>query len=370
MSLTAGAVDLPARPPGWPVDAVRPRFQAALEAFLAQRPHVELAPELVSELTMLVSCGGKRLRPAFAWWGWRAAGGADTGPAAEATLRALVALELLQACALIHDDVMDRAGTRRGRPTARATFATRHQRAGWAGDHQHYGDSAAILTGDLALAWADDALVTAGLAGDALARVWQPWQAMRTEMLAGQHLDLLAAARGEESLTATLRVARLKTASYTVERPLHLGAALGRGGEQLVAALRAFGRDVGVAFQLRDDLLGVFGDPARTGKPIGDDLRAGKHTPLMTAALARAEATARPDLAGLLRGCLSGEQVTEPMVLRVRSALVELGAVAEIEEQIATLTRRGLVALRHARLPGEATAALTALASGATARQA
>jgi geranylgeranyl diphosphate synthase, type I len=267
-------------------------LHSELAEFLGSRPHADLAPELVDELSRLVLGGGKRVRPTFAWWGWCAAGGDADGPRARTTVRVLIALELLQGCALVHDDVMDRSTTRRGRPAAHVAFATRHQRARWAGEGRLYGDSAAILVGDLALAWADDALVTAGLDGAALARAWVPWQAMRTEMMAGQHLDLLAGARREESLEQVLRVARYKTAAYTVERPLHLGAALADAPADLVDALREFGRDLGVAFQLRDDLLGVFGDSAVTGKPVGDDLREGKRTPLM----------GRRDRAGALGG--------------------------------------------------------------------
>jgi geranylgeranyl diphosphate synthase, type I len=367
LAATAGTADARTRSPTWPSDAVRPRLQAAVESFLAHRPHADLAPELAAELGALVVHGGKRLRPAFAWWAWRAAGGPDTGPAADATMRALVALELLQACALVHDDVMDRATTRRGRPTSRHTFATRHRRFGWSGDHLHYGDSAAILIGDLALAWADDALVTAGLPAETLARAWVPWQAMRIQMLAGQHLDLLAVACREESLTAALRVAGLKTASYTAERPLHLGAALGGAPDELVTALRSFGRDVGIAFQLRDDLLGVFGDPERTGKPVGDDLRQGKRTPLMMVAIARAEAAGRDQELALLRDCLGGP-VTEAMVCRAGVALRELGAVQEIEQRITTLTRRALGTLRRAGPASGATDALAALADEATIR--
>ncbi|RKT55281.1 polyprenyl synthetase family protein [Saccharothrix australiensis] len=287
-------------------DELPARLHGELAAFLRRRPQVEQAAELTAELSGLVLSGGKRLRPTFAWWGWRAAGGASRGPRAEPVLRALIALELLQACALVHDDVMDRSATRRGRPTAHRAFATRHERARWAGDPDHYGECAAILVGDLALAWADDALVTAGLPADALARAWAPWQAMRTEMIAGQHLDLLAGARREESVERTLVVARLKTASYTVQRPLHLGAALADAPPEVTAALCAFGRDIGVAYQLRDDLLGVFGDEEVTGKPVGDDLREGKRTPLMAIALDLARAAGRPDVVRSLRRCLDG----------------------------------------------------------------
>ncbi|MEU4805629.1 polyprenyl synthetase family protein [Actinosynnema sp. NPDC023587] len=345
------------------------RLAEALEEYLVQRRDADLAPELVAALTELVLGGGKRLRPTFAWWGWRAAGGAARGAEADAVLRALVSLELLQCCALVHDDVMDRSTARRGRPTAHQAFAARHRRERWAGDADHYGDCAAVLVGDLALAWADDALVTAGLPGPALVRAWRPWQAMRTEMMAGQHLDLLGGARRTESVEAGLRVARLKTAAYTVERPLHLGAAVADAPPNLIAALREYGRDIGVAFQLRDDLLGVFGDVRLTGKPVGEDLREGKRTPLMATALGLARAAGREDAVRVLRHCLEGGGPPGHDLADVRALLHELGAVAVIEKRIAALTASGLCALDRAVVLPIARDRLTDLAEQATARK-
>ncbi|MBP2479438.1 geranylgeranyl diphosphate synthase type I [Crossiella equi] len=336
-----------------------------LADFLDRAPQRELVPELAEELAGLLLSGGKRLRPSFAWWGWRAAGGADSGAAAHTTVRALIALELLQGCALVHDDIMDRSATRRGRPSTHEAFTRRHEHARWAGGSRRYGESAAILVGDLALAWADDALVTAGLPGAALARAWRPWQAMRTEMIAGQHLDLLAGARRSESAAEAVRVAELKTAAYTVERPLHLGAAIADGSPELVAALRAYGRAIGVAFQLRDDLLGVFGDSDRTGKPAEDDLREGKRTLLMATALELARSTGGRAAEELLRTCLDGG-AADPE--RVRTLLVELGAVDAVERRIAGLTERGLDALDSCAMAAQPQEQLRGLALLATRR--
>ncbi|ANZ40174.1 geranylgeranyl pyrophosphate synthase [Lentzea guizhouensis] len=342
------------------VDDFSALFDAALHEFLANRPDV--APELAAELREMVRAGGKRMRPRFAWEGWRAAGG---GGDEDVVVRALVALELLQCCALVHDDVMDRSTVRRGRPTVHEVFMMRHRRSRWAGSARQYGDSAAVLVGDLALAWADDALVTAGLSGAALQRAWVPWQAMRVEMMAGQHLDLLGVARREESLEQALRVAALKTAAYTVERPLHLGAALADAGPDVVACLREFGRDVGVAFQLRDDLIGVFGDPAVTGKPVGEDLREGKRTALMALALSRATNGS----AAVLRRALAGP-VNDALVERVCGLLVEIGAVDAVEEHIDVLVTSGLAALDRTALDPEAKRELVKLAGKATVRKA
>ncbi|MGW6443185.1 polyprenyl synthetase family protein [Lentzea sp. NPDC055074] len=342
-------------------DDFRASLDEALHDFLRARQ--DLAPELAPTLRSMVLAGGKRIRPAFAWWGWRATGGsAGSG----AVVRALVALELLQCCALVHDDVMDRSATRRGKPSVHESFAARHRRERWAASARQYGDSAAILVGDLALAWADDALMTAGLSADALMRAWQPWQAMRTEMILGQHLDLLAVARRDESLEHAVRVAALKTAAYTVERPLHLGAALAGADEETVGCLRAYGYDIGVAFQLRDDLMGVFGDATVTGKPVGEDLREGKRTPLMAIALSLAQDN--PTAQRLLRHCLEGGAVSDRCVDDVRALLLELGAVSAVEEHIEALASSGLAALGRAVIDEEARRELVRLAGRATQR--
>jgi geranylgeranyl diphosphate synthase type I len=367
MSLLAG-VDT--RTPAHPEpDSFPARFAGALDDFFRTRPEVDAARELVGEVRSLVQAGGKRIRPAFAWWGWRAAGGEARGEAAEATVRALVALELLQCCALVHDDVMDRSATRRGRPAVHEEFAARHRRRRWSGSARRYGDSTAILVGDLALAWADDALVTAGLSADALQRAWRPWQRMRTEMMAGQHLDLLSTAGGDESLEGAWRVAALKTAAYTVERPLHLGAALAGAPADVIGCLREFGHDIGVAFQLRDDLIGMFGDPAVTGKPVGEDLREGKRTPLMAIAITRATAAGDHAAARMLVRCLSGMPMTDETVATARALMIDHGAVETIEEHIEALAASGLAALDRAAVDDVARARLRRLAAEAVRRR-
>lgn len=207
-------------------------------------------------------------RPRFAWWGWRGAGGSVDAPDAQAVLRAISALELVQAGVLVHD-LTDASATRRSRRTVRVEFARRHAGAGLRGRPARFRAATAILVGDLALVWADDMPRAAGLPPDALARATVPWEAMRTEMLGGQFLEVLHQSTGDRSARAAPRVDRYKTAAYTVERPLHLGAAIAGAGPELISAYRRFGADVGVAFQLRDDLLGVFGDLAVTGKSSG-----------------------------------------------------------------------------------------------------
>ncbi|MTE22249.1 polyprenyl synthetase family protein [Streptomyces sp. TRM43335] len=292
----------------------------------------------VTALVDLALRGGRRNRAAFLWWGWRAAKGAPRGPAATDALRTAAALELLQTCALIHDDVMDDSALRRGRPSLHTAFARRHRRDGLRGDPDGYGRAVAVLAGDLALAWADDLFAESLPDGAVRHAAQRVWRVTRTEMVAGQFLDLRAQAAGGASPAAALRVARLKSALYTVERPLHLGAVLGGADAGLVAALRAAGRRAGLAFQLRDDLLDLFGDPERTGKPTGGDVREGKPTYPVALALARAEAAGDERALTVLRESSGDRSPTGEGPARVRDVLTGLGVPAAVEERIARLS--------------------------------
>ncbi|WP_127782482.1 polyprenyl synthetase family protein [Rhodococcus sp. X156] len=333
----------------------------------AQTTRVDpLFTEAARALEEFVLRGGKRVRPSFAWWGWRGAGGDPDGPEATRVLRACSALELIQACALVHDDLMDDSDTRRGFPTVHTEFTQRHRDMGWHGDAERFGLAAAVLLGDLALAWADDMLRAADLPAPALARALPFWESMRTEMLGGQYLDVSADARRDETPEAALRIDRFKTAAYTIERPLHLGGALAGGSPEMMAAYSCFGADIGVAFQLRDDLLGVFGDPEVTGKPAGDDLREGKRTLLVALALQRADAT-EPATAALLRRSL-GRTLDADTIAELRRALVRLGAVDEVEQRITELTASGLAAMDTDLVEPLARKELQAMAESATSR--
>jgi geranylgeranyl diphosphate synthase type I len=327
----------------------------------------------VDLLIEFVSDGGKRLRPEFLWCGWLAGGGAAAGRDVDAVLMVGAALELLQACALVHDDIIDRSERRRGRPATHRAVAKRHADAGLAGHPEHHGLSVAVLLGDLALAWADDLFLAGALALGAGERAAPVWRAMRTEVLAGQLLDLGVTASTDSDPAAQQRdamlVNRYKTAAYTVERPLHLGAALAGAGVAAVDALRSYGADVGVAFQLRDDLLGVFGDPAVTGKPAGDDLMEGKRTVLL--ALARAELAADPQrLAELDAGVGRADADSD----RLAAVITGTGAVAAVEQRITDLVGRGLAALDvtddagRPAVPEHVRRRLAQLAQAATAR--
>jgi geranylgeranyl diphosphate synthase type I len=353
--------------------AVHRHVEDFLARYLAER-RAEL-PELARTFAQAVDAmsdfalrGGKRLRPTFAWWGWRAAGGEPDGPRARAVLHAISALELIQTCALVHDDIMDASELRRGRPTVHVRFTEAHRAGGWLGEPERFGAAAAILLGDLALAWADDMFESAPLAAHMRAAARGPWQAMRAEMFAGQYLDVLAQAEGDESEERALGVARLKTAAYTVERPLHLGVALAGAGPDTVEAVKTFGTDIGVAFQLRDDLLGMFGDTEVTGKPAGDDLREGKRTLLMAIGLDHANRAGRHADADVLRRALGDPDLRPRTLTRVRELLADLGAVDELERRIETLTGSALAALDAARLDDPGVTRLRDLAIAATRR--
>nr|WP_231569420.1 polyprenyl synthetase family protein [Prescottella defluvii] len=347
--------------------------EGALREFFASRSDTIRAvgggyETAVATLESFVLRGGKRVRPAFAWMGWLGAGGDPDGPQADAALRSASALELVQACALVHDDIIDASTTRRGFPTVHIEFADKHSAQQWSGGSAEYGRAVAILLGDLALAWADDMVRESGLAPEALARVSPVWSAMRTEVLGGQFLDISGEVSADESIEAALRVNRFKTAAYTIERPLHLGAALAGADDALIEAYRRFGTDIGIAFQLRDDLLGVFGDPEVTGKPSGDDLRAGKRTVLFAEALQRADRS-DPSIAALLRESI-GTDLSDAQVARLRTVITDLGAVDDAERRISELTASAFAALDGSTATDEGKRQLREMAIAVTRRDA
>ena len=313
--------------------------------------------DLVDGLEAFVLSGGKRLRPAFAYWGWRAVTGRD---ADDRELLLFSALELLHACALVHDDVIDASATRRGSLTAHRKFAELHRVRGWRGNADQFGESAAILLGDLALVWADDIVGETDLPADAHRRVRRVWSDIRTEVLGGQYLDIVAEASGAESIASALTVNTYKTASYTVVRPLQLGVAAAADRPDLQELFHRLGTDLGVAFQLRDDVLGVYGDPEVTGKPSGDDLRSGKRTVLVAEAVKLADAT-DPVAAGRLRSAL-GTDLTDAQVGELCAMIESIGALSAVEDRINELTGRAMEALTAAPIDDVARAGLADLA--------
>jgi geranylgeranyl diphosphate synthase type I len=363
------------RPPAPPLaaaelDRLRDAVTTALDEFLDRQRETlagmdaALAP-VVDEVAALAA-GGKRLRPAFAYWGWRGARGEAPAEGETAVLRAVAALEFVHASALVHDDVMDGAHTRRGRPATHVGFAARHAGEDLGGNGDLFGTGAAILVGDLALVWSDELLGSSGLTTAALIRARAVWDTMRTEVTAGQYLDLLRAAGGLPGPDGALTVARYKSAGYTVQRPLQLGAAIAGAGPEVADACTAIGLPLGEAFQLRDDVLGVFGDPAVTGKSADDDLREGKQTLLIALAEEATDDAGRRLLTEVLGDPAAGKEQFDA----VRRLLESTGARARVEERIAERTAVARSAIAAAPLAPDARTALDALAVAATTRSA
>ena len=313
-----------------------------------------LDPDLrqpMAEIQRLVLSGGKRLRPAFCHWGYVAAGG---DPNDQIVADAGAAFELMHAFALFHDDVMDDAASRRGEPTTHVVFAERHRSGGWSGESRRFGEGVAILIGDLAFVYADRLL--AGTNPTA----WEIWNELRIELNVGQVLDILGSVRGVRDVAQAERICRYKSGKYTIERPLHLGAALVSPERfaALATPLSAYGLPLGDAFQMRDDVMGAFGDVADTGKPVGGDLREGKPTPLLARAIAAAT-PAQGDVLGLVgRPGLSDDEVAS-----IQQAIVDTGALDDLEQTIATRTSDAISAIERADIEAAARSELIELAT-------
>lgn len=347
------------------LEILRAQVERALGEFVERQlpdgGDPEFAP--LREAADKLLSGGKRLRPAFCYWGWRGAGGTDV----PGIFIAAASLELLQASALVHDDVMDKSDLRRGMPSAHRRFQAMHEKSGWHGSAEQFGEGAAILLGNLLLIWSGEMWRASGLPRESLEAAQPVHDHMRTELMCGQYLDLLEQAHGENSFESALRVALYKSGKYSVEQPLRLGLAL--AGRELAPWMdelcAGFGRQVGIAFQLRDDILGVFGDPAQTGKPAGDDLREGKRTMLV----ARTLAAASPAEAGTVRRLLGDPALDEGGVETLRQIIDDTGALRECEDLIGDYLGAALAALDSAPVTPQSRAALTDLAIAATSRK-
>lgn len=324
------------------LDAFRVRIDGELARFLAGRKETcgpEAAP-LVEAVESLVLAGGKRLRPALVSFTYRGCGGRDE----RAAVLLAMSTELLHAYLLIHDDIMDHASVRRGRPAAHAWFAARHRERGWPGDAEDHGRSMAILAGDLASAWAFELFAAACREGAGepetdRAGLERTFFAMCQEVVVGQYREMHLPYGADADPRELLRILRLKSGRYSVERPVELGACLAGAPEALRRPLAAYGRAVGEAFQLRDDLLGVFGEAEAVGKPVGSDLAEGKRTLLIHHALRRAEAEAADRLRWLLgRPDLGGDEVEEAREIIRRSGGVE-AVRGMIERRLARAAR-------------------------------
>jgi len=310
-----------------------------------------LSPDLVEPLRSLgalVGAGGKRLRPAFCHWAYVGAGGDE---ADQVLIDVGAAFELLQAFALVHDDVMDDSSSRRGMRTVHVDFAARHEAARWRGEARRFGEAVAVLVGDLAHVYAD--VLVAGIPPAASV----VWNELRIELNMGQYLDVIGTARRDTDFDAARRISRYKSGKYTIERPLHVGAALAGRLDELESHLSRYGDPLGEAFQLRDDMLGAFGDTALTGKPVGDDLRDGKPTPLLALAVAGADRAQAAVLDRVGEAGLSADEVE-----LIQTVLIDTGAVGRMEATIDRLTDDAVGAIEQTPITDRARTALVDLA--------
>ncbi|MET7689150.1 polyprenyl synthetase family protein [Streptomyces sp. NPDC005483] len=347
--------------------AVRAVLDDVLDDQLAAAEAVDplFGEDLAARVGRFTRSGGRLGRSRFVWWALRACGG-DEPWRAHAALRVGAALELIQTCALVHDDVMDGARLRRGRPALHVEVAAQYTGVCNARRGERLGEAAAILAGDLALAWADDVVADTEMPRPTARRVRDLWRALRTEMVAGQYLDVQGEATSARSLARAIRAACLKSALYSVERPLALGAALADAGPVTTRALCSAGRCVGLAFQLRDDLLDAFGDPRDTGKPAGGDIRSGKPTYLAAVAQARAETSGDRSAQGLLRDTLGRTDASDAELAAIREVFMTTGARDLVEGKIRRLVAQGLRHLDTAALEPEPTRQLRMLMRAAS----
>jgi geranylgeranyl diphosphate synthase type I len=302
------------------------------------------------------AAGGKRIRAAFCYWGWRACGQADS----DAAVRAAASMELVHAAAVVHDDLIDASTLRRGVPSAHVALLDAVPRAP---DRPAAARSLAMLVGDLLMSWAGQLFATCGLPSTYLARARPLWAVLARELVAGECLEILhtGAAHDPED---SLRIIKYKTAKYTVEHPLLIGGRLGGAHPALLAAFTAYGVPLGEAFQLRDDVLAVYGDPAHTGKPNLDDIAGARPTALVAHALRGAAPDDRAELLDLVGRPDLGEQDLD----RVRKILERSGARERVEQLISRRTRAAHAALARAPLPRETASALHELADAVTDR--
>lgn len=322
-------------------NGVRRRALAHVADFVETRcvPTLErTGVDIAADVLVAFVDGGKCLRSTFMYLGWLC--GARVDPEADsAALRAAAGLELLHAFALLQDDVMDASVLRRGRPAAHVQFGRWHRERGLSGCADRFGAAQAILLSDLCLVWAEQMMRESGVGQQQLSRAWPHYDAMRIDLAVGQCADVANDVGALPDLDSVLDVARRKSGNYTVRRPLEIGAAMA-GCEHLIDVLGGYGSALGEAFQMRDDLLGVFGSPTETGKPAGGDLVERKATSVVVAAQRMADPSIRRQFAELM----SADSLDDADIAHWRTLIVATGAPAWIEESIA---ERVAVAVGH-----------------------
>jgi geranylgeranyl diphosphate synthase, type I len=332
-------------------ERIRVLLDAELERWTAVDDDLVLPLE---SLRNLVLAGGKRLRPAFCYWGYVGSGG---DPTDSGVIDAGAGLELLHTFALVHDDVMDGSHTRRGMDAVHMQFIREHKEQNWRSEDRRFGEGVAILVGDLAFVYADQLLEGANPTATRI------FTELRIEVNIGQYLDLVGTVRGNPTVEKARRICQYKSGKYTIERPLHLGAALANQFEQHQPALTAYGLPLGEAFQLKDDLLGAVGDDALTGKPVGDDFREGKPTALVARAIEAASPSQRKIL-----DQIGNPTLTDDQSAAIQQVLHDSGAVLAVEESIVTLRDESIGAISASKLQTDAVCALIELAHFVTDR--
>lgn len=349
-------------------DSWRSTIRGAVQAIVADFVTCRCAPELqaagihiASEVLRDFVDGGKCVRSIFMYLGWLCGAEDD-----DAALRAAAGLELLHAFALLQDDVMDGAALRRGRPSGHVTFSRWHRHLRLSGSPDRFGESAAVLLGDLCLVWAAQMMRESGVPATALDRVWPRYDAMRTELAVGQFADLINDARGFPTLDKVLDVSRRKSGNYTVRRPLEMGGAMAGCGEHVLTTLGGYGDAIGEAFQMRDDVLGIFGSPAVTGKPSGSDLAEHKATSVVAAAYHLADSTLRRQL----RELMSADNLDDNDVRRWRDLIAATGAVDWMERLIDARLTRALTLVDNSHIRPVVRTALADMATACAERAA
>lgn len=347
---------------------------ACVTRFLAERIDLlnTVSPDMapLGDFARTFLAGGKKFRAQFCILGWSAIpgpeGSADSRAIPDSLIHIAAALEIFHAAALVHDDIIDNSDTRRGAPSAHARFRTLHTASGYAGRAHDFGTHAALLLGDLLLGWSDE-LLDAGLtilANPERARhTREAFNLMRTQVTAGQYLDVLeesawVARNDSDPLAQAERIVTFKSAKYSVEAPLCIGAHLAGASQKQLHALRRFGLPLGIAFQLRDDLLGVFGDPSATGKPAGDDLREGKRTMLIAMARQAVDADERK----FIDTNLGTPDLSDNDIHTLQTIIQRSGAFTAIEDRIAHHVADALAVLPHAHFTDHAVEDLEAMA--------
>jgi geranylgeranyl diphosphate synthase type I len=324
----------------------------AMDAFLT--PVAEALCDFVTD-------GGKRFRPTFAYLGFLGAGKEPS----DSALKACSALELVHVCALIHDDVMDGSDSRRNKPALHKQFERLHSQNSYLGNSERFGVAAAILLGDLALSWSDQMISESGIGEFQFTSAIPIFHEMRAELMAGQYLDVLEGALGKSDLNRSRKIARYKSGRYSIERPLRFGAALAGASESLQNSLSDFGLPLGEAFQLRDDILGIFGNSEVTGKPSGDDIREGKRTVLIAMTAERSSEASKAKI----EAAMGNPELSAIQVAEIQKLIEDSGALSECELLIDQLLNQSLSALEHPELRSEISQSLREMAIAATRRE-